>query len=88
VTSWREKIWLRPDEAAEVLSVSKRHVQRMIAAGELPSQKSGGARVIPVAALLANEQRTLEAAPARTTRATKRTPRQQRFVARALERVV
>lgn len=49
---WREKLALKPAEVAAILSVSRRTVYRLIAAGGLKSQKIGRAVVVPTEDLI------------------------------------
>lgn len=46
-----DPVFVRPKEAARLLSVSMPKVNRMIKSGELPSRLSVGSRLIPVAAI-------------------------------------
>ncbi len=50
---WRTKARLRPQELAEVASVSLRTVWRKIYSGEIESYKAGGCRFISINAALA-----------------------------------
>lgn len=49
MTAAPERLALRPEEAASVLGLSRPHLYRMLLSGELPSFKSGRARLIRVA---------------------------------------
>lgn len=48
-----ERLLLRPEEAAEVLGLSRRTVYMLLAAGSIQSVKIGGCRRIPSDALRA-----------------------------------
>jgi excisionase family DNA binding protein len=54
--------YLSPNKAAEFLDVSRRTIDRMLKAGELPSVKLNGARRIPKRALRERLDKLLETA--------------------------
>ena len=54
---WRERLYLRPREVAEILGISGRSVWKKIESGELPVVRSGRSTRIPTAALLEREER-------------------------------
>ena len=46
-----DRLWLRPEEAAKVLSLGRAKVYNMIAAGELPSVRIGRSIRVPAGRL-------------------------------------
>lgn len=49
---WKDKLTVRPAEAAAILSLSERHVRRLIAAGALPALRAERSVVIRTSDLL------------------------------------
>ena len=49
---WRERLTIRVKEAANILSVSERHLRRLIRGGHLPVIRSEGALLIRTADLI------------------------------------
>ncbi|MGH8926385.1 MAG: helix-turn-helix domain-containing protein [Acidimicrobiia bacterium] len=47
-----EKLLLKPEEAAEVLSIGRSKVYELIGTGELPSVRIGASRRIPAEAIV------------------------------------
>jgi excisionase family DNA binding protein len=52
---WRERLNVKPGEAAQILGLSVREVRRMIDSGELEVDRRGRAVRVRVASLLARE---------------------------------
>jgi len=49
---WRDKLTVRPAEAATILSLSERHVRRLIATGALPALRAERSVLIRTSDLL------------------------------------
>jgi excisionase family DNA binding protein len=49
---WRDKLTVRPAEAAAILSLSERHVRRLIASGALPALRADRSVLIRTSDLL------------------------------------